>query len=85
MRFATFAAAASFALSSFAAPVSAEAKGCLKGAVMGGLAGHFAGRHGVLGAIGGCVVGYRMANEKTRRAPPQSVRSQRSSTAANGD
>ena len=45
-------------------PVAAEAKGCLKGALVGGAAGHMV-HHGVLGAIGGCVVGHHMANERT--------------------
>ena len=34
-----------------------------KGRVVGGAAGHYAGHHGVMGAIGGCVVGHHMANE----------------------
>ena len=50
---------------------SAEAKGCLKGAVVGGVAGHYAGHHGVMGAIGGCVVGHHMANEKAKGTTPQ--------------
>jgi hypothetical protein len=36
--------------------------GCLSGAMAGGLAGHFLGRHPILGAIGGCIVGHHMAN-----------------------
>ncbi len=44
----------------------AEAKGCLKGALVGGVAGHYAGHHAVLGALGGCVVGHHMANEKQK-------------------
>jgi hypothetical protein len=50
----------------------AQAKGCLKGAVVGGVAGHYAGHHGVIGAIGGCVVGHHMATEKAKEqgAPP---------------
>ncbi len=47
---------------------SAEAKGCLKGAVVGGVAGHYAGHHGVMGALGGCVVGHHMANEKAKES-----------------
>lgn len=56
-----------------------QAAGCLKGAAVGGVAGHVAG-HGVLGALGGCVVGRHMANKaarenqttQMRRAPNQS-------------
>ena len=59
--FATAALALSF--SPMALSSSADAKGCLKGAMVGGVAGHFAGHHGVLGAIGGCVVGHHMANK----------------------
>jgi hypothetical protein len=47
----------------------AEAKGCLKGALVGGVAGHYAGHHGVIGAIGGCVVGHHLANEKAKQEP----------------
>ena len=47
-------------------PVAAEAKGCMKGALVGGVAGHMV-HHGVLGAIGGCVVGHHMANENNRQ------------------
>jgi hypothetical protein len=50
-----------------AAPV--EAKGCLKGALVGGVAGHYAGHHAILGALGGCVVGHHLANEKDKQAP----------------
>ena len=41
----------------------APAKGCIKGAIVGGVAGHYAGHHGVLGAMGGCVVGHHMAKK----------------------
>jgi hypothetical protein len=68
MRFATIAAASMLALIPISAmtPAPAEAKGCLKGAVVGGVAGHYAGHHGLMGAIGGCVVGHHMANEKAK-------------------
>jgi hypothetical protein len=46
----------------------AEARGCVKGAVVGGVAGHFAGRHPVLGAAAGCVVGHHMARREEQRA-----------------
>ncbi|MCG2591531.1 hypothetical protein LZ009_01885 [Ramlibacter sp. XY19] len=53
-----------------AAP-AANAKGCLKGAAVGGAAGHVAGHHGVLGAIGGCLVGRHHANKKERELAAQ--------------
>jgi len=64
--------AAALALSLLAPSVPAEAKGCIKGAIVGGVAGHMA-HHGVLGAIGGCVVGHHMASThaKQNRAEPQ--------------
>ncbi|RBP10593.1 hypothetical protein DFR50_11879 [Roseiarcus fermentans] len=60
----------------------AAAKGCLKGALVGGVAGHYAGHHGVLGAIGGCVVGHHLASEKDKRAAQQN---QNSATQPDGD
>jgi len=45
----------------------ADAAGCIKGAIAGGVAGHYAGGHGVLGAVGGCVVGRRLASNKAAR------------------
>ena len=42
----------------------ADAKGCIKGAVAGGVAGHYAGGHSVVGAIGGCLVGRRLARQQ---------------------
>lgn len=50
------------------APVPAEAKGCIKGALVGGVAGHMV-HHGIVGALGGCVVGHHIANEKPKPAP----------------
>ena len=50
---------------------AAEARGCIKGAVVGGVAGHYAGRHGVLGAAAGCVVGRHEANKADRQQAPQ--------------
>ena len=58
------AALAALATAGPAAPASAA--GCIKGALVGGVAGHYAG-HGVLGALGGCVVGRRMAKDKAAR------------------
>lgn len=54
----------------------AEAAGCLKGAAVGGLAGHMA-HHGVLGAVGGCVVGHHMAakaQQQQQQAPQNTQR-----------
>ena len=48
----------------------AEAKGCIKGAVVGGVVGHVAGRHGVLGAAAGCLIGRHRAKTQTRQANP---------------
>jgi hypothetical protein len=55
-------------LGSVISPVPAEASGCLKGALVGGVAGHYAGHHAILGAIGGCMVGRHLANEKDKKA-----------------
>ncbi len=73
MKSALLAAAVATAFSLSAGSVPAEAKGCLKGAMVGGVAGHFAGHHGVLGAIGGCVVGHHMAHEKDKAAAAQNA------------
>ena len=54
------------AISSMSAP--AFAAGCLKGAAVGGVAGHVAGRHTLLGAAGGCLIGRHLANKKARAA-----------------
>jgi hypothetical protein len=69
MRKVTLLAAVAFAITAAAAgPV--EARGCLKGAVVGGIAGHLA-HHGVLGAVGGCVVGHHMAAKQQREYDQQ--------------
>lgn len=52
----------------------AEAKGCIKGALVGGVAGHYAGRHSVLGAAAGCLVGRHQANKRGRQAAGSSAR-----------
>ena len=44
------------------------AKGCLEGAAVGGVAGHVAGKHGAVGAAGGCAVGHHEANKKDKKA-----------------
>lgn len=61
----TIATLAVLALVGPAAP--ADAAGCIKGAIAGGVAGHYAAGHGVLGALGGCVVGRHLANNKAAR------------------
>jgi hypothetical protein len=50
-----------------AAPSPAQAKGCIKGALIGGVAGHYAGRHGVLGAAAGCIIGRHQAHAAQKR------------------
>ena len=60
-------AALALTLGPLVSPAPATAKGCLKGAVVGGVAGHYAGHHGVMGAIGGCIVGHHLANEKDKQ------------------
>lgn len=69
MKFLTVAAALSLMLTAGAVD-TAQAKGCLKGAAVGGVGGHLAG-HGVLGAVGGCVVGHHMASKRDRQAQTQ--------------
>jgi hypothetical protein len=44
------------------------AKGCLEGAAVGGVAGHVAGKHGAVGAAGGCAIGHHEANKKDKAA-----------------
>nr|WP_236572842.1 hypothetical protein [Burkholderia sp. 8Y] len=70
----------------------AQAVGCLAGAAVGGVGGHYVGKgHAVLGAVGGCVVGRRIANKKAKedaadRAQAQaqpSAQSQRTAQAVN--
>lgn len=48
----------------------AYAKGCIKGALVGGVVGHYAGRHGVLGAVAGCLYGRHEAHKYGRRPQP---------------
>lgn len=55
------------ALVAVGSPSPADAAGCIKGALAGGVAGHYAGGHSVLGAVGGCVVGRRLASNKAAR------------------
>ena len=65
-------------------PAPAEAKGCLKGAFVGGVAGHYAGHHAVLGALGGCVVGHHLANEKDKQAPAAAAQGDQAAPAPKG-
>ena len=78
MKSAIVAAALALAAPAILLPSAAEAKGCLKGALVGGVAGHMV-HHGVLGAIGGCVVGHHMANE--RNPQPSQAQNQHPSPA----
>lgn len=50
---------------------AAFARGCIKGAIIGGTIGHFAGRHGVLGAVAGCLYGRHHAHEPQKKSHPQ--------------
>lgn len=53
------------------AVTSAQAAGCLKGAAVGGVAGHFAGKHAVLGAVGGCIIGHHLAKKQKEKEQTQ--------------
>jgi hypothetical protein len=57
-------------------PSASQAKGCIKGALIGGVAGHYAGRHGLLGAAAGCLVGRHQASaaQKQKQANPSATR-----------
>ena len=57
---------------------AASAKGCLEGAAVGGVVGHVAGKHGVLGAAGGCAVGSHEANKKEKQQAAQAQAAQAS-------
>ena len=43
-----------------------QAKGCIEGAAVGGVAGHVAGKHGAVGAAGGCAIGHHEASKKDK-------------------
>ncbi len=64
-------AAAAPLLCGLSAP--SEAKGCIKGAIVGGVAGHYAGRHPYVGAVGGCLMGRRLAAQQRTRRPEQAA------------
>ena len=49
----------------------AQAIGCLSGGAAGALAGHMA-KHGVLGAIGGCIAGHEWNKHQLREQDLQS-------------
>jgi hypothetical protein len=53
-------------------PSVSQAKGCIKGALIGGVAGHYAGRHSLLGAAAGCIIGRHQAHtaQKQRQTRP---------------
>jgi hypothetical protein len=54
------------ACATLSAAGAVQAKGCLEGAAVGGVAGHEAGKHGAVGAAGGCAVGHHEANKKQK-------------------
>lgn len=58
--------ALAIASSMFFATGSVYAKGCLEGAAVGGVAGHVAGKHGAVGAAGGCAIGHHEATKKAK-------------------
>jgi hypothetical protein len=66
-------AALSFASLPLVAAEPSAAAGCLSGAVVGGVAGHYAGHHGLMGAVGGCIVGHHM-NTVQKEKEAQSAR-----------
>ena len=65
-KMAVMAAVAPLALLAFAAPNSAQAKGCVRGAIVGGVVGHYAGHHGLIGAGIGCAYGHHEATKRER-------------------
>ncbi|HEY0420852.1 MAG TPA: hypothetical protein VGC80_15155 [Acetobacteraceae bacterium] len=67
-------AALAIGLGGMLASEPAQAAGCLKGAAVGGVAGHFAGRHTLLGAGAGCVIGRHQANKAERDRAAQNER-----------
>jgi hypothetical protein len=64
------------ASSMFFATSAVYAKGCLEGAAVGGVAGHVAGKHGAVGAAGGCAVGHHEADKKDKKAQQTAAASQ---------
>jgi hypothetical protein len=66
-----FAIAAAFAIVMLMTPSVSHAKGCIKGALVGGVAGHYAGRHGVLGAAAGCIIGRHQAHAAQKQRQQQ--------------
>ena len=61
----------------------ANAAGCLKGAAAGGIAGHFVGHgHAVLGAVGGCVAGRHLANQKAKEDAAARLQTQQTARTA---
>ena len=59
-----------------ASTTSIASAGCAKGAVIGGIGGHVAGKHGVIGAAAGCLVGRHMEKKKEREAAKQAAAQQ---------
>lgn len=68
-------------LSTLMVSQGAFAEGCLKGAAVGGVAGHFLGKHPILGAGAGCIVGQHIAKKnKEKEIQAQSSANQATSS-----
>lgn len=63
--------AATLMLSLASTGVAYAKPSCAKGAVIGGVGGHVAGKHGLLGAAAGCVIGHHMAKKQEREQQRQ--------------
>jgi membrane protease subunit (stomatin/prohibitin family) len=74
--------AATLMLSLASTGVAYAKPSCAKGAVVGGVGGHVAGRHGLLGAAAGCVIGHHMAKKQEREQQRQ-AQAQANAQAAN--
>jgi len=78
--------AATLMLSLASTGVAYAKPSCAKGAVVGGIGGHVAGKHGLLGAAAGCVIGHHMAKkqEKQEREQQRQAQAQANAQAAAG-
>lgn len=63
---------------------SAYAEGCLKGAVVGGVVGHLVGKHKLVGAVGGCVIGSHMAKKDKEKQVQAQQKSSNQPIQSNG-
>ena len=66
--------AAAFGIVLLLAPSVSQAKGCIKGTLIGGVAGHYAGRHGLLGAAAGCIIGRHQSHAAQQQPRPNNYR-----------